>query len=371
MTLTSLPTRSSESVYQQLGVIDEPISPKNETTVITISPEPEKKENTLAPGAATTTDVPTDFISRVPGIVWVVVWFFLNVALAILMKIVFSNSSFKFPVLMSTVHMIVSTILSQIVMSTGMIPKQEISEEGTRRLRYFVVLFCLNIAFGNIAVEIVNLALSQLVRSAIPIFIMVIAKLVLNVTPSLSVILSVFPIVIGVGMAAYGDIELTVTSFALLIMGNIFAALKVVVTNKSLTQYKLHPMVMLAQLSPASSVVMFFFAVINGEVSRFALVYRDIDAITYMFVILSGVMAFFLNWTNFLANMHTSPLTMSVLGNVKQALIIVLSLVLFHTHIKILSGVGVTVTMAGMMLYTYLTYIEKQKAAAVKKDSNV
>jgi uncharacterized membrane protein len=369
MTITSLPTRSSESA-RAFGVLEEEPTNEPQTAIEITQSVPDKDATTLLPSESSTAPIEkATFLNRVPGVVWVFIWFALNVALAVLMKVVFSGSKFKFPVIMSTVHMIVSAILSQIVMSTGSIPKQEINEEGTRRLRYFVVLFCLNIAFGNIAVEIVNLALSQLVRSAIPIFIMVISRFVLNTTPTLSVILSVFPIVIGVGMAAYGDVELTVISFALLILGNIFAALKVVVTNKSLTQYKLHPMVMLAKLSPASSVVMFAFAIMNGEVTRFAQVYQDIDFMTYMFVVLSGVMAFFLNWTNFLANMHTSPLTMSVLGNVKQALIIVLSLVLFQTSIKMLSAIGVTITMAGMMLYTYLTYIEKQKAAAAKQNT--
>ncbi len=306
-------------------------------------------------------------VGRIPGIVWVFVWFVLNVALAVLMKTVFSNSSFKFPVLMSTVHMIVSALFSQLMMLTSAVPKQEVSAEGNRRLMYFVFLFCLNIAFGNIAVEIVNLPLSQLIRSSIPIFIMVISRVLMNVTPSLKVGLSVIPIVVGVAMAAYGDVELTIISFALLIIGNIFAALKVVVTNKSLTEYKLHPMVMLGKLSPASSIVMFFFALMNGEVSKFLNVYQDISIGTYMLVLLSGVMAFFLNWTNFLANKHTSPLTMSVLGNVKQALIIGLSILLFHTQVLLMSSVGVVITMIGMMLYTYLTYKEKLSKSEEKK----
>lgn len=293
------------------------------------------------------------------GLFWVLIWFSLNVGLALLMKTVFSNSLFKFPVLMSTVHMLVGSILSQIMMRSGIINNEEVSKNGEKRLRFFVFLFCLNIAFGNIAVKIVNLPLSQIVRSTIPIFMMAASKIILKVTPSTKVIWSVIPIIFGVAMTAYGDVELTVVSLSLLFIGNIFAALKVVVTNKYLTQDKLHPMVMLAKLSPLATIVMFSFSVINGEVVSFSHVWRDIDVATYMWVFVCGLISFVLNWTNFLANAHTSPLTMSVLGNLKQVVLIFLSVIIFNTQIQMLNGIGVIIATGGMMLYSFLKYNEQ------------
>jgi drug/metabolite transporter (DMT)-like permease len=297
-------------------------------------------------------------ISRSLGPVWVVLWFTLNVGLALLMKFVFTSSSFKFPVLMSAVHMLVGTFLSQFVMKAGLVENQKVSEEGERRLRYFVILFCLNIAFGNIAVKIVNLPLSQIVRSTIPVFMMVAARFILKTSNNTKVVLSVVPIVVGVAMTAYGDVELTFVALALLCIGNVFAALKVVVTNMYLVQDKLHPMVMLAKLSPLATVVMFAFAVMNGEVATFSQVYNQIDASTYVWVFISGVISFALNWTNFLANMNTSPLTMSVLGNLKQVVLVFLSISLFNTHIALLSGVGIAIATIGMSIYSYLKYQE-------------
>src|SRR3989338_7364353 len=103
--------------------------------------------------------------SRTQRAIWVTSWFLLNTGLALLMKFVFDSSAFKFPVLMSTVHMVICTILSFLTMHSGMVPNEKLGASGNKRLRYFVFLFCLNIAFGNVAVKIVNLPLSQMVRS--------------------------------------------------------------------------------------------------------------------------------------------------------------------------------------------------------------
>jgi drug/metabolite transporter (DMT)-like permease len=313
---------------------------------------------TIAPESGIKTRATDNTKSTWLGTTWVVVWFVLNVGLAVLMKYIFINSSFKFPVLLSTVHMLVGTLLSQLVMTVGVVKYQEISKAGEKRLRYFVFLFCLNIAFGNIAVKIVNLTLSQIIRSTIPVFIMITAYLILNTRNSKNVILSVIPVVVGVAMTAYGDIELTLLSLVLLVIGNLFAAFKVVITNKYLVQDKLQPMTMLAKLSPLATIVMFSFALINGEVSTYCGVWSDISITTYFWIFVSGLISFALNWTNFLANMHTSPLTMSVLGNLKQVMLVFLSVFMFNSEITILSSVGITIATIGMTLYSYLKHDE-------------
>jgi drug/metabolite transporter (DMT)-like permease len=312
-------------------------------------------KSTAESETAAETNVEADSLRNITehGFPWVILWFSLNLGLAVLMKFVFSNSQFKFPVLLSTVHMLVVTILSKFVLFGGYVEQQHVSKESQWRLRYFVLLFCLNIAFGNIAVKIVNLPLSQMVRSTIPVFIMAASFVILRTRYSLHVMFAVIPIVSGVAMLAYGDIELSAASLVLLLIGNVLAALKVVVTNKYLVEDKLHPIVMLEKLSPLSTLVMFSFAVINGEVSKFQNVWTDIDITTYMWVVISGIISFGLNWSNFMANKKTSPLTMSVLGNLKQVVLVFISMSLFNTQITLLSGYGILTATIGMLLYSH------------------
>ncbi len=290
---------------------------------------------------------------------WIFSWFMLNTGLALLMKFIFDSSAFKFPVLISTIHMLICTVLSLLTMRSRNIPKEKLRSEGNLRLQYLVFLFCLNIAFGNIAVMIVSLPLSQMVRSTIPIFIMILSTIMLRTRNTCSLAITVLPIVIGVAMTAYGDIELTATSLIILVIGNIFAAMKVVVTNKYLVKDEIHPMVMLAKLSPLATLVMLSFAVINGEIVKFAQVWNEIGASTYFWVLTSGGISFFLNWTNFLASKSTSPLTMSVLGNLKQVVLVFISIVFFGTQITVVSLFGITIATIGLTAYSFVKCKEK------------
>jgi uncharacterized membrane protein len=183
---------------------------------------------------------------------------------------------------------------------------------------------------------------------------MIIARIVQNTTNSTLTLLSVIPIIVGVFVIVYEDVQLTIESLVLLIIGNILAALKVVVTNLYLVEYQLHPMTMLSKLLPMASIVMFLMAVINGELQAFLLVYKEISITTYFWILFSAIMSFALNWTNFLANKNTSPLTMSILGNLKQVILVVFSVVLFHSTITGTSSIGIVIATVGLTFYSYL-----------------
>ena len=71
----------------------------------------------------------------------------------------------------------------------------------------------------------------------------------------------------------------------------------------------------------------------------------------------NGLIAFFLNWTSFSANKLTSPVTMAVVGNVKQAVTIGLSMMIFGQKKTLMNTVGTLLAIAGGILYTYLSIV--------------
>jgi hypothetical protein len=70
---------------------------------------------------------------------------------------------------------------------------------------------------------------------------------------------------------------------------------------------------------------------------------------------LNGLMAFFLNYVSFTANKKTSALSMTVAGNVKQAVSILLSVWIFHYVISALNGVGILLTLIGGAWYRFFS----------------
>jgi len=83
---------------------------------------------------------------------------------------------------------------------------------------------------------------------------------------------------------------------------------------------------------------------------------RSLNTITLCYIALSAVTAFLLNASNFFANRFTSPLTITVGGNIKQVCTIVLSILIFRNPVTLLSATGMTITTLGAVFYSMLKY---------------
>ncbi|KAL9652126.1 hypothetical protein ABK040_008786 [Willaertia magna] len=312
-------------------------------------------------------------------------WLILIISLNFMNKLVFKYTPFKYPVLLSTVHMIVNYLCTLLVInkSVKQNTNQTISGSSLEKLiAIFSILFVLNIAFGNMSVKVVNLLLSQVFRSSMPIFIMI-TSILLHVgkPPSLQIVLSVLPIIVGVYFACLpndsgsnskatqhhhdgGDDEehfISLKSLLILFAGNVLCSLKTTLTNKYLNQYNLHPMLLLNRLSFYSSFLMFLFAYLIGEVTD--LIQNDFiyDLKTIGFISSTGLIAFLLNYFNFKANVSTSPLTMSIVGLVQQVLTVYFSTIIFNTPLGIINVIGIVLTVLGSCLYTFIKFREQQQ----------
>ncbi len=68
-------------------------------------------------------------------------------------------------------------------------------------------------------------------------------------------------------------------------------------------------------------------------------------------VLLSGVVAFFLNLANFVVTKRTSAVSLQVLGNVKVVLSIGVSLLIFGNSVSAWSAAGCVITLGGVACY--------------------
>ena len=75
------------------------------------------------------------------------------------------------------------------------------------------------------------------------------------------------------------------------------------------------------------------------------------DASLWLCVLLSSGVAFFLNVANFLVTLHTSPVTLQVLGNIKVVLLIGVSVAIFRNEVSPQSVVGCAACLVGVALY--------------------
>lgn len=71
-------------------------------------------------------------------------------------------------------------------------------------------------------------------------------------------------------------------------------------------------------------------------------------------VILSGVVAFFVNLTSYWIIGKTSPLTYNMVGHSKFCLLLLGGSLLFHETLAINQVIGITLTLVGIILYAHV-----------------
>ncbi|KAF4603188.1 UAA transporter [Pleurotus pulmonarius] len=95
----------------------------------------------------------------------------------------------------------------------------------------FSVLYTINIVVSNMSLGLVTVPFHQVVRSSTPFFTIALSAGVLGQHASKAKIISLIPVIAGVGFATYGDYYFTPWGFALTLLGTLLAALKTVITH--------------------------------------------------------------------------------------------------------------------------------------------
>jgi len=125
----------------------------------------------------------------------------------------------------------------------------------------------------------------------------------------------------------------------------------------------LSPLEILFRMSPLAFVQALLYSHLTGEPSAFNISLTSRSLPTSITLPLpswtltlalagNGILAFVLNVSSFSANKNTGALTMTVCGNVKQCLTVLLGIVIFGVRVSLLNGVGMLVTLGGAAWYS-------------------
>jgi len=335
-----------------------------------MAPAPEKKSDDVEaqlPAHHLSSGGPqADLENRVSGVTkisYLAVYFLCNISLTIYNKLILGK--FGYPWLLTALHAGSASLGCYILLQRGHFTLTKLSFHQNTVLVLFSILFTVNIATSNVSLAMVSIPFHQIMRSTCPVFAVLIYRLRYKRVYSTETYLSLIPVVFGVGLATYGDYYFTTTGFMLTLLGVILAVIKTVATNRIMTgALALSPLETLLRMSPLAFLQAALCALLSGEVSQFRA--NNPEGPTRMMLLAlagNGLLAFCLNISSFSTNKVAGALTMTVCGNIKQCLTVLLGIVLFGVKVGLLNGMGMMVALAGAGWYS-LVELRSKKAPA-------
>ncbi|KAL6837042.1 triose-phosphate transporter family domain-containing protein [Trichoderma camerunense] len=305
---------------------------------------------------------------------WLGTYFLFSLILTLYNKLVLGV--FHFPWLLTFLHTLFASLGTYAMLQMGYFKLSRLGRRENLALVAFSALFTANIAVSNLSLAMVSVPFYQTMRMLCPIFTIIIFRVWYGRTYSTMTYMSLIPLIIGAAMTTAGEMSFSDAGFILTILGVVLAALKVrfehvssftgmikanhvyqtVVTNRFMTgSLALPPVEFLMRMSPLAALQALACATATGEVAGFRELIRtgDISIVPATASLAgNGFLALLLNISSFNTNKLAGALTMTVCGNLKQCLTVMIGIFLFNVSVDFLNGSGMAVTMVGAAIYS-------------------
>ncbi|OWZ08802.1 Drug/Metabolite Transporter, partial [Phytophthora megakarya] len=296
----------------------------------------------------------TSYVAPSVVVFWLSMWFTQNIGVTFWNKK--ALGALRLPVTLTFVHMTCNTLgaFLYIHMYKG-IERKPLKPGQKQLMVYFSLIFVSNIITGNWSLGLVSISFNQVMRALVPAVVVVLSMLILGKTYSLKRKLSLIPVAFGVYLACTGDNSCTMLGFIITVVAIVFAGLKAVLSSKFLTgDLKLHPVDLILHQAPLSACWCLITMFLTGEVDTIMNNWEVVPSASFWYI-LTGIISFMLNVTSFMANKVTSPVTLCVCGNMKQVVVIVMSIVINHDVITVQKAIGIVVVSIGGATYAYIS----------------
>lgn len=295
----------------------------------------------------------------------VAIWFVLNIAMSNIVKWTYVHGTlitadgkqikYKFPMFITVLHMTASWIMcgSYMQFVTGW-PENTLNfRQQVKQIMPFAICYALSIACNNMSLVLIYPSLNQMLASVGPVVTVLVARTFTGVRSNNWTHGSLLAISIGLMVCSGWEANLHVLGMVLAVLATVMRALKSVIQQKILEE-KMDSVLLLFYMAPFAGFWILLASLVGEGVEPMKLLIDSQTSGTSMclaLLALGAANACFLNLANFWVTKCTSAVTLQVLGNVKSALNILVSVLIFHNKLRLIQMFGVGICMAGTWVY--------------------
>jgi solute carrier family 35 protein E4 len=322
----------------------------------------------------------------------IAIWFILNITISnvtkwtyvygkICVKEYFGCEQFRFPFMVTVVHMVFSwaccfIYLKYFRQSLKQGSQLDIAQQATK---IAPLAACVAGSFGasNVALKYIYPSFNQMLGSMTPLITVCIAVSFQGKRYNTWTYGSIVFICGGLIVCGVKEVNFHVLGLSCAICATVLRAVKSIIQGQLLTE-KMDAVTLLYYMAPWAAVFLFAMGVcVEGLkpilLLRYGLMQDEKAAQTViMLLILGGLNACFLNITNFQVTADTSAVMLNVLGNVKNCIGIIVSVLIFGNPLLIEQVFGVIVCLVGVYFYQkYGSTVKPPPSPAPKNGGSV
>ncbi|KAJ8424658.1 hypothetical protein Cgig2_003092 [Carnegiea gigantea] len=288
----------------------------------------------------------------------IVQWWAFNVTVIIMNKWIFQKLDFKFPLTVSCIHFICSSIGAYVAIKIFKIKPLIAVDPEDRWKRIFPMsfVFCINIVLGNVSLRYIPVSFMQTIKSFTP------ATTVWRKYFDWRIWASLIPIVGGILLTSITELSFNMFGFLAALFGCLATSTKTILAESLLHGYKFDSINTVFYMAPFATVILAIPALVLEGAGVLGWLHTHPSIVSSLIIIFgSGVMAFCLNFSIFYVIHSTTAVTFNVAGNLKVAVAVLVSWLIFKNPISGLNALGCAVTLAGCTFYGYVRHLLSQQ----------
>lgn len=312
------------------------------------------------------------FLEKYPALVtgfFFFMWYFLNVIFNILNKKIYNY--FPYPYFVSVIHLFVGVVYCLVSWAVGLPKRAPIDGNQLKLLIPVAVCHALGHVTSNVSFAAVAVSFTHTVKALEPFFNAAASQFILGQSIPFTLWLSLAPVVLGVSMASLTELSFNWLGFISAMISNISFTYRSIYSKKAMTD--MDSTNVYAYISIIALIVCIPPAVILEGPKLMQHGFNDAIAKVGMTKFISDLfwVGMFYHLYNQLATNtleRVAPLTHAVGNVLKRVFVIGFSILVFGNKISLQTGIGTSIAIAGVAMYSLIkAKLEEEKRAGLKK----
>ncbi|XP_073279449.1 triose phosphate/phosphate translocator, chloroplastic isoform X1 [Primulina huaijiensis] len=319
-----------------------------------------------AEGGDSAGEAKVGFLKKYPALVtgfFFFMWYFLNVIFNIINKKIYNY--FPYPYFVSVIHLFVGVIYCLVSWTVGLPKRAPMDSTLLKLLIPVAVCHALGHVTSNVSFAAVAVSFTHTIKALEPFFNAAASQFILGQQIPFALWLSLAPVVIGVSMASLTELSFNWLGFISAMISNISFTYRSIYSKKAMTD--MDSTNLYAYISIIALIVCIPPAIILEGPQLMKYGFNDAIAkvgLTKFITDLFWVGMFYHLYNQLATNTleRVAPLTHAVGNVLKRVFVIGFSIIVFGNKISLQTGIGTSIAIAGVALYSFIkAKIEEEK----------